>query len=723
MPETHPYRDASLPVADRVADLLSRMTLEEKVGQMMQLSTKDFSEETLRTKHIGSYAFMLGEVAVQLQKLAEQSRLGIPLLSAIDAIHGHALWPGATVFPSQLAMSCSWDPEMVQEVARITAKEARATGAHWTFSPVLCVTRDLRWGRVDETFGEDIHLIGVLGEAMVRGYQGEETGDPDRLLACAKHYAGYSDTVGGRDASEASMGRRAMLSYYLPQFERACRAGCATYMTAYQSIDGLPCTLNRWLLTEVLKEQWGFGGIVVTDAGNLWYTYTRQFVCADDREAAERAVAAGNDIMNMSSGFFEHAVEGVKSGAIPQEAIDESCRRILTLKFQLGLFDDQRHPDLDRIPEVVGCAEHRRFALEAAYRSIVLLKNADGLLPLPGGLDRIAVIGPNADETFAQLGGWSLDHNDWEAAPEHPRELIVSVLDGVRARAGGGCRVDYSRGCSLLDPEDECIEEAAELARAADVALVVLGDNTRLYGELRDRAVLDLPGAQQRLLEAVHATGTPVVLVLVNGKPPTIPWAAENVPAIVEAWNPGMLGGEALAGLIWGDRNFEAKLTVSWARHVGQLPVYYNRLPGWHADRYADMTAEPLYPFGHGLSYTTFTYADLALDRAELHPGDGLTVSVDVTNAGEREGTEIVQVYVRDLVSSSTTPVKQLRGFARVVLAPGDTRTVRVELPNAAFAMVNQELQTVVEPGEFEIMVGPSSRDADLLRARVTAIG
>jgi len=719
MPQKPIYQDATRPVAERVEDLLGRMTLEEKVGQMCQLDGNREPEKWLTEGHVGSFLHVLGQITNDLQKLAEQSRLGIPLIFGIDAIHGHAFWPTATVFPTQLALSCSWNPDLVEEVGRVTAKEASYTGAHWTFSPVLGTVRDLRWGRVDETFGEDPYLVGALGSALVRGYQGDDLADRHTILACAKHYAGYPGTQGGRDAAEADLSERKMRSLYLKPFHEAVVAGCATLMAGYQAIDGVPCSANRWLLWDVLRDEWGFEGFVVSDWNNIGWMHTLQKTCATMGEAVKRAVEAGNDMAMSTPEFIETAVQLVQSGKLDVKHIDQACRRILGLKFELGLFDGNRYADLEAGGGVIGCAEHRAAALESAYQSIVLLKNEGGLLPLGDDLQRMAVIGPNADDVKAQLGDWVSWYARGDAdGSARPRESIVTVLDGVRRRAGAACQVDYDRGCAVADPDDETIDQAVELARGADVAVVVVGDDTTLNGEARDRADLDLSGAQQRLLEAVHATGTPTVVVLINGKPLSIPWVAEHAQAIVEAWNPGLEGGTAVAGILFGDRNPSGKLSISFPYHVGQQPVTYDQIPGWHGGKYVDMPREPLYAFGYGLSYTTFAYSKLKVLTEALAAGEPLRVEVDVENSGGRAGTEIVQLYVNDVYSSVTTPLKELKAFQRVDLAPGEKKTVRMEVPYERLALVNQDMETVVEPGEFEVMVGGSSRDEDLLKGK-----
>lgn len=717
MTEKLVYQDPANSIDERVADLLSRMTLEEKVGQLYQHNGNDHPQEQIEQNHVGSFLHVLGEVNNELQRLASETRLGIPLIFGIDAIHGHAFWPTATVFPTQLALACSWNQDLVRDVGRITAKEVAATGAHWTFSPVLGTVRDLRWGRVNETFGEDPYLIGALGRAIVEGYQGDDLSDPDTILACAKHYAAYSETQGGRDSSEAEHTERKMRSIFLKPFKDVVEAGCATIMAGYQAIDGVPCSANRWLLHDVLRDEWGFEGFVVSDWDNIGRMIYDQNVCATLEEAIALAVPAGNDMAMVTTNFCETTLKLVRDGALDEAVIDEACRRILRLKFALGLFDDNRYIDLDAIGEVVGNADHRAVALEAAYQSIVLLKNENDLLPLSTDVKRIAVIGPNADDVVAQLGDWvSWEQRGSADGTSRPRESISTVLDGMRARPG--ILVDYRRGCDVKDPHDADIDDAVKVAAEADVAILVLGDDTTLNGETRDRANLDLSGAQLQLVQAVHATGTPVVVVLISGKPLSIPWIAEHIPAIVEAWNPGMAGGEAVAGILFGDRNPMGRLSVSFPYHVGQQPIFYNQMPGWHGGKYADMPVEPLFAFGYGLSYTRFVYDDLEVLTPELEHGDDLQVQIMVSNIGERAGTEVVQLYVRDLFSSVTTPVKELKAFARVELEPGESQQVGLTVPYEQLALVNQHCETVVESGEFSVMVGSSSRDQDLLKAK-----
>jgi len=712
------YKDSKRSVEERVGDLLGRMTIEEKIGQMCQVDgSKEGAREWVTEKFIGSFLHVIGEPAVELQKLAETTRLGIPLIFGIDAIHGHALYKGASVFPTQLAMSSSWDPALLENVGRITAREMAVTGMHWTFSPVLCIARDLRWGRIDETFGEEPYLVGKLACGMIRGYQGGDLSAPESVAACAKHFAAYSETEGGRDAAEAGITERRMREFFLPAFEEAASAGCATFMVAYQAIDGTPCSANPWLLKEVLKDEWSFEGVVVTDWNNVGHMVTPQFTAANIEEASKIAVEAGNDMIMSTPDFYEAAVGLVNAGKVDETLVDEAVRRILKLKFELGLFDRKRYPAIERVPEVVACREHREAALEAACQSIVLLKNEGCILPLEK-ISRIALVGPNADDQAAQLGDWVSRGEDTQ-----PRENVVTILDGIRARAGQHCEIVHARGCDVMDDSGGGVHEAVDAVVEADVAVAVVGDVPDQTGEAHDRANLDLSGGQGELLRALKETGVPLVVVLVNSKPLSVPWIAENADAIVEAWNPGMEGGTAVAAILFGDRNPSGKLTISFPHHVGQQPVYYDQRPGWHGGKYVDMPAEPLFAFGFGLSYTKYEYSNLRIENTKLAEGDPLVVSVDVENAGDSPGTETVQLYINDVVSSVTTPIKQLRAFERVDLEPREKKTVRLEVPYERLSLIDRECRRVVEPGEFIVMAGPSSRDGDLLKAGFEVVG
>jgi beta-glucosidase len=714
------YRNPSLSVDERVADLLGRMTLAEKVGQIIMWDARTDDLSFINTRYPGSILHILGEKLNRAMDMAAQNRLGIPLLVGEDAIHGHSFWKGATIFPTQLALAASWNPDLLEQVGRVTAEEVVPTGIHWTFSPVLCLTRDLRWGRTGETFGEDPFLIGELGAALIRGYQGRGLDDPTGILATAKHYAGYSETQGGRDASEADISPRKLRSYFLPPFERAARAGAMTFMTGYQSMEGVPSTANHWLLTEVLKDEWGFQGVIVTDWDNVGRLVREQRICADFVEAAIVAVRAGNDIMMTTPEFYEAAIEAVRTGRLAESEIETPCARLLALKVRMGLFENPRRPDLPRAAVEINRPEHRAVNLAAARQSLVLLQN-NGLLPLdPSGLKSIALIGPNADDDLQQLGDWSLGASQHPPeAGKHPREKTTTLRDGLRALAPDGLVVRYERGCSIVNNDLSGIPPAVAAAQAAEVVVAVVGDHLDYTGETRSTATLELQGGQVALLDALSQTGKPMIVVLINSKPLVLPNSAKRAAAILEIFNPGMEGGRALAEALFGLLNPSGKLTISIPVHVGQQPVYYSQVRGQHGDRYADLTQEPLFPFGHGLSYTRYAYSNLRLASATLAEGESAQVFVDVENAGQRAGVEIVQVYVSDVVTSATWVNKALKGFTRVQLEPGEKKTVRVELPWQSFQIVNAQGMTVVEPGEFEILVGPSSRDRDLLRTKL----
>jgi beta-glucosidase len=754
-----PYRDPALPVEQRLDDLLGRMTLPEKVGQMLQLDARGDLDEIMHTKLAGSILHASPQTLVAAVDQAAQTRLGIPLLTADDCIHGHSFWPGATIFPTQLGMACTWDSELVERAARVTAVEVSATGIHWTFSPVLCIARDLRWGRVGETFGEDPHLISELGAAMIRGYQGDGLTDPTAILACAKHFAGYSETQGGRDASEADLSRRKLTSWFLPPFERAVREGCRTFMLGYQSIDGVPVTANQWLLDDVLKGEWGFTGTLVTDWDNVGRMVWEQKVCADDVEAATVAVRAGNDLVMTTPTFFEAAQEAVARGLLDEAAIDAAARRVLRVKFELGLFENARPPDPARQAEVIGCREHVDLNLEVARRSLVLLTN-DGTLPFGaatsgGDADStggqgdsprtVAVIGPNADDPQANLGDWAGASGQVDWMPEgHPRETVETVLDGFRAVVPSGWDVTHARGAEIEmlvpDPEGPLypdgqprppvsepaavdpaqLDEAVKVASAADLAVVVLGDTIALTGEGCSTATLDLQGGQVALLDALVETGTPVIVVLLHSKPSVLPPSALRAAAVIEAFSPGMRGGRAVAELVLGDIEPFGRLPVSVPRHVGQQPTYYNQVRGQHGQRYADLTQDPQFVFGAGLTYTTVEWSGLTLDTSDVAPADVVAAQVTLTNTGNRTAYELVQVYVTDVVTSVTWASKELKAFRRVEVPPGASVTTRVEVPVSACTIVDAAGRRVVEPGEFELLVGPSSRDSDLQRARFT---
>ncbi|MGW6442005.1 exo-beta-d-1,3/1,6-glucosidase [Lentzea sp. NPDC055074] len=735
-----PYLDATLPTHERVADLLGRMTLAEKVGQMMQLDSREDLDDHVLRKHVGSILHTSPERVLRAQDLTTQTRLRVPLLIAEDCIHGHSFYEGATIFPTQLGMAASWDPELVEQVARVTAVEAAATGVHWTFSPVLCISRDLRWGRVDETFGEDPVLIGELAAAMVRGYQGDGLADETAILATAKHFAGYSETQGGRDASEADLSRRKLRSWFLPPFERVAREGCATFMLGYQSTDGVPITVNSWLLDEVLRGEWGYKGTLITDWDNVGRMVWEQKLQPDHMHAAAAAVKAGNDMIMTTPQFFDGALQAVEEGLLAESDLDRAVTRILTLKFDLGLFENPRRPDAERQRTMINHDDHVALNLQVARRSLVLLRN-DGVLPFAQSKGRIAVVGPLADDAQTQLGDWAGSSGQADWLPNgHPREMITTVLDGLRELSSQ--EVTYARGADILtlepDPEGDTfpdgqprppvvrpcepdatlIAEAVAAAEDADYVVAVVGDLIELVGEGRSTATLDLIGGQIALLDALAATGKPLVVVLLASKPLVLPASARNAAALLWAANPGMQGGRAIAEVLHGLVEPSGRLPISFAAHAGQQPTYYNQIRGQHGTRYADLTQEPAFVFGEGLSYTTVEYGDLHVETAVLRPDETVKASITLTNTGSRPSRETVQVYVSDAVTSVSWADKELKTFRQVDVEPGETVKVDLELPVSDCTIVDAAGLRVVEPGEFVLLVGPSSKD--LRRAEFT---
>nr|WP_225432937.1 glycoside hydrolase family 3 N-terminal domain-containing protein [Bifidobacterium sp. SMB2] len=787
-----PFRDPSLSIDERIADLLGRMTLREKIGQMMQLDARgDLDDEILRV-NVGSILHTSPDNLYRAAELVRRTRLRIPLIIGEDLIHGYSFYPGATIFPEQLGMAVSWNPSLVEKAARVTAVEGASTGVHWTFSPVLCIARDTRWGRVGETFGEDPHLIGELASAMVRGYQKgpatEGSLDADAILATAKHFAGYSETQGGRDASEADLSHRKLASWFLPPFERVAKEGCGTFMLGYESIEGVPVTFNKWLLSDVLRGEWGYRGTLITDWDNVGRSVWEQHVQPDYTHAAAAAVKAGNDLVMTTPQFYDGAYDAIQSGLLSEKELDAAVGRVLALKFRLGLFENPRLPDPERIRAVIGNDEHGRVNLDLARESVALLKN-DGVLPFDAdavaaaadtnttaadGSDvvsddvesssvkprrRIALVGPLADDAQTQLGDWAGNSGQVTWMPDgHPRETITTVKDAFEALLPDDWEVVYRRGADVVDlvpdPEGEffpdgqprpkvgvpaaidesMLNEAVAAANESELIVAVVGDVVQLIGEGCSTATLELVGAQNALLDALYATGKPMVVVLMSSKPQVLPESAMNANALLWAPSPGMKGGQAIAEIILGLTEPTGRLPITFPRHVGQLPVYYNQIRGQHGNRYADLTQDPAFAFGEGLSYTTFAYGEptighAGLDHAEDAPtgvmttftrGDVIAVSVDVTNTGDRVGSEVVQAYVGDLVTSVSWTDRELKAFRKITLQPGETRTVRFEIPVNDCSIVDAAARRVVESGDFELLVGHSSRREDLRRATFT---
>ena len=767
-----PYKNPELPAEERIADLLGRMTLEEKVGQMMQLDARSGDlDDLIVNKHVGSILHTSpADLPRAVETVNTKTRLGIPLVIGDDCIHGYSFWPGATIFPEQLGMAVSWDSEKVQAAGRATAEEVSTTGVHWTFSPVLCIGRDTRWGRVGETFGEDPYLIGEMASSIVKGYQGgAKAGEPlakDAILACAKHFAGYSETQGGRDASEADLSHRKLESWFLPPFERVAREGCGTFMLGYESIEGVPVTFNKWLLSDKLRGAWNYQGTLITDWDNVGRSVWEQKVKPDYVHAAADAVKAGNDLVMTTPQFYEGALEAVRTGLLDESLIDAAVSRILALKFRLGLFEDPRLPDQERIDAVIGSDEHQRLNLELTRESVALLKN-NGSLPFAADdAKRIAVVGPLADDAQTQLGDWAGNSGQVNWMPDgHPRHMITTVLDAFKQLVPAGCNVVYSRGANIVDlvpdPEGEfypdgqprpkigvsaavdqaMIDEAIENARQSDLVVAVVGDVVQLIGEGCSTGTLELLGGQNALLEALsnvaRETGKPLVVVLMSSKPMVLPAcvigtngvivdesAAEGTSALLWAPSPGMKGGQAIAEIILGITEPSGRLPITFPRHAGQLPVYYNQIRGQHGNRYADLTQDPAFAFGEGLGYTTFEYGEPAItnvpDSGAFTESDTVHAEITLTNTGERKGIEVVQAYIGDIVTSYSWTDRELKSFKRVELEPGESKTVAFDIPVADCTIVDPDANRIVEPGEFELLVGHSSRREDLNRTVFT---
>lgn len=732
-----PYRDASLPVEQRIDDLLARMTLEEKVGQMCQfLPPSQFparpqpnvqDDETVpsiyrgltreqlmadvRAGKIGSFLNFYRDSVTEgnaLQQAALESRLGIPLIFGADAIHGHAMTPGATVFPATIGLAATFNENLVRETARVTAAEMRATGHHWAFAPNVEVVRDQRWGRVNETFGEDPVLVSRMGVATVQGLQGNLDNPDTTVVACAKHLIGGSAPVGGMNHAPADFSERTLREVFLPPFEAAVRAGVQSVMVAHNEVNGIPCHADSHLLTDVLKGELRFAGTTVSDWLDVYRLASTQRLVPTRAEACVLAVDAGLDMNMHGPGFFEAVIAAAKAGRLPMARIDDAVRRILRMKFAAHLFE-QPFAKTDLAPHQFAVPAHRELALQAARESIVLLKNEGHVLPLGKGMKKIFVSGPNAADA-SPLGDWSTFQN---------ARQTVSMLAGLRQVFGPDVKFDHLESGRFDLITDESIQQAVDRARAAEAAVLFVGakpwrgagPGPVTEGENYDRFDLGLPGRQLELVQKVHATGVPTIVVLINGGAICEPWLAENIPALVEAFYPGQQGGIAVAEVLAGHYNPSGRLPYTIVRGAGGLPGFYYQRPGWFAAeaRFADLGQEkskqPLYWFGHGLSYTTFTYSNLTVPLVVPTTGD-FTVSVDIRNSGDRAGDEVALLYISDLVSSVTVPHKLLKDFKRVHLAPGETKRVSFHLARETLSLLDARLRRTVEPGEFAFMVG-----------------
>ena len=738
-----PYLDHACPVAERVSDLLSRMTLEEKLAQLggvwvfELLDGMTFSEEKaepLLGNGIGQITRLGGatslepvasaQLANRIQAfLVEHTRLGIPAMVHEECCSGYTA-RGATCFPQIIGLASTWQPELAEQMTSVIRTQIRAAGGHQGLAPVLDVARDPRWGRVEETFGEDPYLISRMGVAYIKGLQGEDLSRG--VIATGKHFVGYSVSEGGMNCAPVHLGARELREVFLAPFEAAIReARLASIMNAYHELDGVPCGGSRELLTEVLRNQLGFDGIVVSDYFAVRQLFDFHQVARDQGTAAAMALEAGIDVeLPNVECYGQPLLQAVRSGAVSESLIDQAVVRVLRIKFRLGLFENP-YVDVERVAEVFDTPEQRALAREIARRSIVLLRNEGDVLPLKKDVSSIAVIGPSGDSVRNLLGDYVYPAHVELMLGANPDLYVpmVSVLAGIRHAVSPQTRVTYAQGCDVTDESQAGFAKAVEIARQAAVAVVVVGDKSGLApdctsGEARDRADLGLPGVQEELVRAIHATGTPVVVVLINGRPLSIPWIAEHVPAIVEAWLPGEEGGAAVADVLFGDASPGGKLPITFPRSVGQVPIFYGHRPSggrstWYGD-YVELSAGPLFPFGHGLSYTRFEFENLRI-RPQQAPATGqVEISVDVRNAGERSGDEVVQLYVHTPSSHLTRPVKELKGFKRVRLAAGEKKTVTFTLAVGQLGFYDRDERLVVEPGSVEVMVGSSSDDVRL---------
>lgn len=713
------FRDqtGSDPLDAKVDSVLALMRLEEKIGQMT-LFTSDWEmtgptlrenyKEDIRSGRVGAiFNAHTADYTRELQRMAvEETRLGIPLLFGYDVIHGYK-----TIFPIPLGEAASWDLEAIEQAARISAVEATAAGLHWTFSPMVDIARDPRWGRIAEGAGEDVYLGSLIAGARVRGFQGDDIGAPNTMLACMKHYAAYGAAQAGRDYHTVDISMQQLRDVQLPPFKAALDAGVYTVMTSFNELNGVPATANELLLSEILRKEWGFNGFVVTD-----YTSINEMVphgfARDEKHAGELAVKVGVDMDMQGAVYYNHLMSLVKEGKVGEKLIDESVRRILRLKFKLGLFDDPyRYADAARQKAALMAPEHLDFAREIGRKSIVLLKNQMKTLPLAKNLGTLAVIGPLADNKNELIGSWS-------AAGDHTQ--CVSLLEGIRQKVGGKTELLYAKGCDFEGEDRSGFEAALLAAMKSDAVVVAVGEKALMSGEAASRSQLGLPGVQLDLVKALVATGKPVAVVLMNGRPLCIHWLDAHAPAILETWFLGTQAGHAIADVLFGDYNPSGKLPATFPRNEGQIPIFYSMkntgrpfdANNKYTSKYLDVPNTPLYPFGYGLSYTTFQYSDMKVSREEFNFKDKLTVSVEVKNAGDMDGEEVVQLYVRDLVGSVTRPVKELKGFQKIFLRKGESKTVRFEITAEDLKFYNDKLEYVAEPGAFDIFVGTNSRDA-----------
>lgn len=719
-----------------ITNLMSKMTLEEKIGQLNLVSVgfdvtgpivSQNVEEKIKKGLVGGVFNTFTPVAVRkLQEMAVQNtRLKIPLLFGYDVIHGHR-----TIFPIPLGLSASWDLATIEKSARIAADEASADGLNWVFSPMVDIARDPRWGRIAEGSGEDTWYGSRVAEAMVRGYQGGDLALNNTVMACVKHFALYGGALAGRDYNPVDMSERSMLQDYLPPYKAAVDAGVATVMTSFNDINGIPAAANSWLINDLLRKQWGFRGMVVSDYTSLTELVAHG-VSANEYEAAADALKAGNDMDMVGEVYLNNLGKLTQDKKVVVAQIDAACRRILETKYKLGLFDDPyRYADEQRAKQTLVKNEYREAARDIARKSIVLLKNNNNVLPLKPGAS-VALVGPLAKNQRDMIGNWS-GAGDWQQA--------VSVDQGLK-NSQSHLQINYAKGANITDDpvliqrlnthggnleidqrsSEVMINEAVEAAKRSDVVIAVVGESQGMTGEASSRADISLPGKQLDLLKALKATGKPLVIVLMNGRPLTLPWEQANADAIVETWFLGTEAGNAIADVLLGSYNPSGKLTATFPQHVGQVPLFYNHkttgrpyggeMLDKYKSRYLDVSNDPLYPFGHGLSYTTFSYGDVKLGKNEITTQDKLTVTCQVKNTGTRAGEEVVQLYVQDVVGSVTRPVKELKGFQKIMLQPGESKDVTFTLTQQDLSFYRRDMTFGTEPGKFNVFIGGSSKD------------
>jgi beta-glucosidase len=702
----------------RADSVLALMTLEEKVGQLVQYSggwatgaetgkPTEGSDELIRKGKVGSFLNVVSsKLTGKMQKIAvEESRLKIPLIFGLDVIHGYF-----STFPIPLAEACTWNPSLVEKSARMQAIEASSAGIHWTFNPMVDIARDPRWGRIMEGSGEDPYLGSLMAAARVRGYQGNDLSANNTILACVKHYAGYGGAEGGRDYNTVDMSERNFRDFYLPPYKAAVEAGAGSLMASFNEIGGVPSSASKFLMTQILRNEWKTDAFVVSDWNSIGELIPHG-VAKDLKQAAELGINATVDMDMEANAYYTHLANLVREGKVDIKLVDDAVRRVLIAKFKLGLFDDPfKYCNEEREKKTIKSKEIVDATKEVALESIVLLKNEKNILPIDKKLKSIAVVGYLAKSTSDPLGGWSAlgDSND-----------VVSIFDGIKNKIGKDVKINYAEGCKITGNDKSGFNEAINVAKSSDVIIAVVGESRNMSGEASSRATLDLPGVQEDLLKELHKTGKPIVVVLMNGRPLTIPWLQENIPAIVEAWYPGISAGSAVADILFGDVNPSGKLTVTFPRYVGQVPIYYNHKntgrphdpKNHYTSYYMDLENTPLYPFGFGLSYTTFEYSNLTLDKKEIKKNESLKVSVDVKNTGSREGKEVVQLYIRDLVGSVTRPVKELKDFTKISLKPGETKHVEFTITPDKLKFYDINMNYVVEPGDFKVFVGTNSVD------------